>query len=288
MDQHAFRSVLHRRAGSRHVTDAELALAADGIFLGLRVKIIANLGAYLQAGMPAFVGNRGILAGCLSHARHSCRSTAVFTHTNPVRPYRGNGRPEAAYVIERLVDLAADQLAIDPAELRRRNYIPPDAMPFNTGLTFTYDCGDFERNMDYGARSRGCRGIRGAPSGGAQARQAPGIRHLQYDRAGRRPGFEGAEIRFDRSGTVTLLTGAITQGQGHETVFKQILCDRLGLDPREVHYVQGDTDKVAFGEGTAARADDLGGSAFHLAVEKIVTKAKRIAAQLLAVESGEI
>src|SRR5262249_8529314 len=124
---------------------------------GLRAHTIASIGAYLQTGMPAFTGNIGTLAGVYRTPAIHADVTAVFTHTNPVRPYRGNGRPEAAYVIERLVDLAADQLGIDPAdrapgiapaELRRKNYIPPEAMPFKTGLTFTYDSGEFEKSMD--------------------------------------------------------------------------------------------------------------------------------------------
>jgi carbon-monoxide dehydrogenase large subunit len=275
--------------GRDNVTEAELALDEDGTFLGLRVKTIANLGAYLQAGGQTFVGNLGTLAGVYRTAAIHAEVTAVFTHTNPVRPYRGNGRPEAAYVIERLVDLAADELAVDPVELRRRNIIPPEAMPFQTGLTFIYDCGAFERSMDMALDLADAAGFAARR---AEARRRGKLRGLGISNTIERaaaPGFEAAEIRFDRSGTATLLTGAITQGQGHETVFKQILCDRLGLDPREVHYVQGDTDKVAFGEGTGgSRTATLGGSAVHLAAEKIITKGKRIAAQLLAVDSGEI
>ena len=131
-----------------NVTDAELALDKDGNFVAMRVKTMASIGAYLQTGMPAFTGNIGTLAGVYRTPAIHADVTAVFTHTNPVRPYRGNGRPEAAYVIERLVDLAADELGIDPAELRRRNYIAPAAMPFKTGLTFTYDSGEFEKSMD--------------------------------------------------------------------------------------------------------------------------------------------
>src|SRR5277367_2580984 len=130
-----------------NVTHAELALDKDGTFLGFRAKIFAAIGAYLQVGMPAFTGNLGTLAGVYRTPASHVDVTAVFTHTQPVRPYRGNGRPEAAYIIERMVDLAADQTGIDPAELRRRNSIPPDAMPFRTGLTFTYDSGEFAKSM---------------------------------------------------------------------------------------------------------------------------------------------
>ncbi len=143
-----------------NVTDAELALAADGTFLGLRVKSHIAVGAYLQTGMPAAVGNLGTLAGVYRTPAIHVDVTGVFSHTNPIRPYRGNGRPEAAFVIERMVDLAADELGLDPAELRRRNNIPPAAMPFKTGLTFTYDSGAFRREHGDGAAPRRRRRLR--------------------------------------------------------------------------------------------------------------------------------
>ncbi len=267
-----------------NVTDAELALDRDGNFLALRVKTIANLGAYLQVGGQSFITNIGTLAGVYRTPALHADITAVFTHTNPVRPYRGNGRPEAAYVIERLVDLAADQLGLDPVELRRRNTIPPQAMPFRTGLTFTYDSGAFAQNMDMALEL--------ADFAGFAARRAQAHRHGKLRGIGisntiekaAAPSFEGAEIRFDRSGAVTLLSGTVTHGQGHETAFKQIVCDRLGLDPRDVQYLQGDTDQVFFGEGTGgSRSATIGGSAFLLATEKILVKAKALAAHLLKV-----
>ena len=131
-----------------NVTEAEMALDKDGMFLGFRAKIIAAIGAYLQVGMPAFTGNLGTMAGVYKTPASHIDVTAVYTHTQPVRPYRGNGRPEAGYVIERMVDLAADQLGIDPADIRQRNSIPPSAMPFKTSVTFTYDCGEFEKNLE--------------------------------------------------------------------------------------------------------------------------------------------
>src|SRR5207253_8388519 len=120
----------------------------DGHFLGLRVRTIAAVGAYPQAGSNAFVANLGTLAGVYRTPAVYADVTAVYTNTNPMRAYRGNGRPEAAYVIERLVDLAADELGIDPVELRRRNMIPPEALPFKSGLTFTSACGEFEKSLD--------------------------------------------------------------------------------------------------------------------------------------------
>ena len=275
--------------GRDNVTEAELALDRNGTFLALRVKSVAAVGAYLQMGMPAFTGNLGTLAGVYRTPAMHAEVTAVFTNTNPMRPYRGNGRPEAAHVIERMVDAAADELKIDPAELRRRNNIPSDVMPFKTGLTFTYDSGEFEKNMDMALALGDARGFAARR---AEAKKRGKLRGLgisnTIERAGA-PSFEGAEIRFDRSGAVTLFSGSVTQGQGHETVFKQLVCDRLGLDPNEVQYMQGDTDQVFFGEGTGgSRSATLAGSAFHVAVEKITEKAKAIAAHMLKVGVEDI
>ena len=275
--------------GRDNVTDAELALDSEGTFLALRVKTIANVGAYLQTAMPAFLGNLGSLAGVYRTPAIHADVTAVFTNTNPVRPYRGNGRPEAAYVIERMIDVAADEMGIDPAELRRRNTIPADAMPFKTGLTFTYDSGEFEKNMDLALRLAD---VAGFPMRRKEARARGKLRGLgmsnTIERAGA-PSFEGAEIRFDRSGTVTLLTGSVTQGQGHETVFKQIMCDRLGLDPADIQYLQGDTDQVFFGEGTGgSRSATLGGSAVDAATGKVIEKARAIAAFALKGDPAKV
>ena len=269
--------------------DAELRLDRDGNFLAARVKTIANLGAHLQTGGNVFTGNIGTLAGVYRTPALHADITAVFTHTNPVRPSRGNGRPEAAYVIERLIDLAADQLGLDPTELRRRNTIPPDAMPFEDRAHLHLRQRRVRQEHGHGARPRRRGGLRGAAPRGARARQAARHRHLQLDRKAAAPSFEGAEIRFDRSGAVTLLSGTITHGQGHETAFKQIVCDRLGLDPYGVEYVQGDTDKVFFGEGTGgSRSGAIGGSAFLLATDKILAKARAIAAHLLEVPVDDV
>jgi len=272
-----------------NVTEAELALDKDGTFLGFRARIIAAIGAYMQVGMPAFTGNLGTLAGVYRTPASHIDVTGVFTHTQPVRPYRGNGRPEAGYVIERMVDLAADQLGIDPAELRRRNTIPPSAMPFKTSVTFTYDCGEFEKNMDLALRAADKKGFEARR---ARARKNGKLRGLGFSNTIERSaaaGLEGAEIRFDRTGSVSIFSGSINQGQGHETAFKQIVCDRLGLDPNEVTYIQGDTDQVFFAEGTGgSRSATFSGSAFTLAADKVETKAKAIAAHMLNVDVGEI
>jgi carbon-monoxide dehydrogenase large subunit len=272
-----------------HVTEAELALDKDGHFLGFRVKTLAAIGAYLQQAMPAFVLNAGTLAGTYRTPAIHVDIRAVFTNTNPVRPYRGNGRPEFAFVIERMVDIAADDLGIDPAELRRRNYVPSSAMPFKTALTFTWDSGAFEKNMDLALELADYKGFKARK---AEARKRGKLLGIGISNTIERAGaasLEGAEVRFDRSGTVTLFSGSNSQGQGHETVFKQIVCDRLGLDPMQAQYIQGDTDAVPFGEGTGgSRSSSMAGNAFHLATEKVVAKAKKIAAHMLKVDESDL
>jgi carbon-monoxide dehydrogenase large subunit len=272
-----------------NVTEAELALDHDGRFLGLRVRTIAAVGAYPQAGSNAFVANLGTLAGVYRTPSVRAEVTAVYTNTNPVRAYRGNGRPEAAYVIERMVDEAAAELGIDPIELRRRNTIPPEAMPFKSGLTFTYDCGEFAKNLDLALHLADFAGFEARRAEAKSRGKLRGIGISNTIERAAAGGFEAAEVRFDKSGTATLLSGSITQGMGHETVYKQLLCDRLGMHPDQVHYVQGDTDKVAIGEGTGgSRSAALGGSAVMLATEKIVVKARAIAAHLLGAPVDEV
>ncbi len=272
-----------------NVTEAELALDKDGTFLGFRVKTIAAIGAYLQNNMPAFILNAGTLAGCYRTPAMYVDITGVYTNTNPVRPYRGNGRPEAGYVIERMVDLAANELKIDPAELRRRNYVAPSQMPFKTGLTFTYDCGEFEKNMDL---ALGLADIKGFKRRRDELRKRGKLRGLGISNTIERAaagGTEGAEVRFDRNGSVTLFSGSVTAGQGHETVFKQLVCDRLGLHPNEVRYVQGDTDEVFYGEGTGgSRTSTMSSAAFTMATDKVIEKAKAIAAHALKIEAGDV
>jgi carbon-monoxide dehydrogenase large subunit len=272
-----------------NVTEAELALDKDGTFLGFRVKTIAAIGAYLQNNMPAFILNAGTLAGCYRTPAMYVDITGVYTNTNPVRPYRGNGRPEAGYVIERMVDLAADELKIDPAELRRRNYVAPNQMPFKTGLTFTYDCGEFEKNMDFALELAEVKGFKQRRDESRKRGKLRGFGISNTIERAAAGGTEGAEVRFDRSGSVTLFSGSVTAGQGHETVFKQLVCDRLGLHPDEVRYVQGDTDEVFYGEGTGgSRTSTMSSAAFLMATDKVIEKAKVIAAHALKVEPSDV
>jgi aerobic carbon-monoxide dehydrogenase large subunit len=272
-----------------NVTEAELALDKNGAFLGFRVKTIAAIGAYLQNNMPAFILNAGTLAGVYRTPAMHVDITGVFTNTNPVRPYRGNGRPEAGYIIERMVDLAADELGLDPAELRRRNYISPQQMPFKTGLTFTYDCGEFEKNMDLALELADFKGFKRRRDESRRRGKLRGFGMSNTIERAAAGGTEGAEVRFDRGGTVTLFSGSVTAGQGHETVFKQLVCDRLGLHPDEVRYVQGDTDEVFYGEGTGgSRTSTMSSAAFTMATDKVIEKAKALAAHALKVDAADV
>jgi carbon-monoxide dehydrogenase large subunit len=275
--------------GRDNVTEAELALDSDGHFLALRVKTAAAIGAYLQNNMPAFFLNAGTLAGTYRTPAIYVEATGVFSNTNPVRPYRGNGRPEAAFIIERMVELAARELNIDSTELRRRNYVKPSEMPFKTGLTFTYDCGEFEKNMDLAMQLADFSGFDKRRKESRKRGRLRGIGLSNTIERAAAPGTEGAEVRFDRSGGVTLFAGSNSQGQGHETVFKQIVADRLGIHPDEIHYVQGDTDQVFYGEGTGgSRSATMGGSAFARASEKVIEKATAIAAHALKVDLADV
>jgi aerobic carbon-monoxide dehydrogenase large subunit len=272
-----------------NVTDAELALDKDGNFLGFRAKIIAAIGAYMQVGMPAFTGNLGTLAGVYKTPASHVDVSAVFTHTQPVRPYRGNGRPEAGYIIERMVDLAADELGVDAADLRRRNTIPTSAMPFKTSVTFTYDCGEFQKNMDLALEAADKKGFEARRAKSKKNGKLRGFGFSNTIERSAAPGLEGAEIRFDRTGSVSIFSGSINQGQGHETAFKQVVCDRLGLDPNEVTYIQGDTDQVFFSEGTGgSRSAAFSSSAFTLAADKVEAKGKAIAAKMLKLDLDDI
>jgi len=275
--------------GRDNVTDAELALDGESRFLALRVKTAAAIGAYLQNNMPAFFLNAGTLAGTYRTPAIYVEATGVFTNTNPVRPYRGNGRPEAAFVIERMVELAARELKMDGTELRRRNYIKPSEMPFKTGLTFTYDCGEFERNMDLAMELADFAGFEKRRKEARKRGKLLGIGLSNTIERAAAPGTEGAEVRLDRAGGVTLFAGSNSQGQGHETVFKQIVSDRLGIHPDEIRYVQGDTDQVFYGEGTGgSRSATMGGSAFARATDKVVEKATAIVAHALKVDVSDV
>ncbi|HET9108305.1 MAG TPA: xanthine dehydrogenase family protein molybdopterin-binding subunit [Steroidobacteraceae bacterium] len=285
--------------GRDHVTTAELALDADGKFLALRVDTIANMGAYLStfASCIPTILHATLLAGQYATPHIHCQVRAVFTNTAPVDAYRGAGRPEATYLLERIVELAARELGIDPAELRRRNFIR--AFPYATPVGLTYDTGDYEATLD---RALELADVAGFPAR-RRASEARGLRRgLGYacyieacgiapsniaGKLGARAGlFEAAELRVHPTGKVTVFTGSHSHGQGHETTFAQVVADRLGIALEDVDIEHGDTGKVLFGMGTyGSRSLAVGGSAIVKAVDKVIAKGRKIAAHLL--EAGE-
>jgi aerobic carbon-monoxide dehydrogenase large subunit len=277
-------SDFHARDNVSHVT---LALDAGGNFLALKVATTVNLGATLaMMGIHCGTGNLGGLAGTYRTPHILATVTGVFSNTNPTAPYRGAGRPEASYAIERVIDIAARKLGVDRAELRRRNLIPEEAMPFKTGLVFTYDSGEFEKNLDAALAMADWAGFE-TRRAAAQARgklRGIGIASVIEIAGGPadRPMEEGAEIRFDAGGNVLVLVGSHSHGQGLETAFAQVVNHALGIPPERVRVVCGDTDQVYHGKGTfGSRSAMAGSTALVHAAARIVDKAKAIAAHLL-------
>jgi len=274
-------------AGRDNVSTVELALDRDGTFLALRIAVTLNVGAYLT---PRSAGpgtnNVGGVAGVYRTPAIHHETTGVYTHTTPTGPYRGAGRPEATYAIERVIDVAARELGMDPVELRRRNLIPSSAMPFKTGLVFTYDCGDFARGMDMALSLADHAGF---AKRRAQARERGKLRGLGIANAIEVAGGpytavnpDIAQIRVNPDGSVTLFAGSTTMGQGNDTAFTQIIADRLGVPPTRVQVLSGDTDALGSGRGNGGSgALTVGGSAVLRATEKIIERGRRIAAQLL-------
>ena len=273
------------------VIDTELALDRDGKFLALRTLHLPAIGAYNTSErniMPTIVA-LGCLANTYTTGAVHARVVGVLTNTMMLAFYRGGGRPEPLYVIETIVDKAARELGIDPAELRRRNTVTADAMPYTTPLRITYDCGDFLKNLE-DCKERA--GYDGVAERRAAARErgkllGVGVATAVAPSAGR--SFEHAEIRFDPSGGVTLLTGSMDHGQGHATTFKQVLTEKLGIDSDLIRYRYGDTDVVTMGVGTfGSRSAVLCGSAITLAADKIIEKGRKIAAHFLETAVDDI
>ena len=276
--------------GRDHVTDAALALDADGRFLGFRCRTLAAMGAYLSKnGANPPVGNAGGLAGVYVIPAMFAEIVGVYSNTMSTAPYRGAGRPEASYVIERMIDIAAAELGIDPVALRRRNIIPPDALPYKTALTFTYDCGEFEAVMDQALELADYKGFEARRAEAAKRGRLRGLGLSLTIEQSAGPQIETAQIRFDPSGTVTLLMGTNDQGQGHDVTYRQILSQALGIDSDDIRLVDGDTDKVSFGRGTfGSRSAAIGGTALLKAADKIVEKGRRLAAHALEAAIDDI
>ena len=273
------------------VSEAELALDAQGRFLALRVRTVANVGAYVSSdrNLLATFMNVATLVGVYTIPTAHVHVTCVLANVNPTAPYRGAGRPESTYVIERLIDDAARELGRDRVELRRINLIPPSAMPYRTAFKLTYDSGRFEESMDRAVRLADVAGFAVRRAASRERGRLRGLAVVNAIERAASPQPEFAEIRFDASGGATVLMGTKSQGQGHETTFKQVLHERLGLEPDAVRYIDGDTDRVAFGTGTmGSRSTVVGGSALWLAADKVIAKGKKIAAHLLEAAEADL
>ncbi len=290
--------------GRGHQTHAELALDAQGHFLALRVDTVANIGAYVStfgAGIPSAIYS-ALLAGVYRTRAITVRSTGVFTNTVPTDAYRGAGRPEACFVLERLADEAARALGMDRAEIRRRNLIPVEAMPYKTPIGPTYDCGNFPKVFSRLLEVADYKGFAKRQSAAARKHKPRGFGIACYVESsgvapsrmaaalGARVGFfEAAQIRVQQDGSVQALVGTHNHGQGHATTFAQIIASRLGVPMANVEIIEGDTDQVPYGSGTfGSRSIAVGGSALDRAALKVIEKAKTIAAHLLEASSGDI
>ncbi len=290
--------------GRDHHTVAELGLDKDGNILALRVKTIANLGAYLSTfagGVPTWLYGT-LLTGQYKTKHIYVQTTGVFTNTTPVDAYRGAGRPEATFVVERLVETAAHELNMDPAELRRKNFIPSDAFPYQTPVVMTYDSGNYEAALDKALKILDYKKWRDEQAKARNQGRLIGIGFSSYIEAcgiapskvagaiGARAGlFEAASIRVHPTGKVTVYTGSHAHGQGHETTFAQIVADGLGISIDDVEVVHGDTAQIPFGMGTyGSRSVAVGGSAIYQALEKIKAKARKIAAHKLEASEDDI
>ena len=290
--------------GRDHVTKVELALDGNGKFQALRETTLANMGAYLSTFAPCVPTylHGTLLAGQYSTPAIYSGVKAVFTNTVPVDAYRGAGRPEATYLLERIVQVAADELGIDAAEIRRRNFIQPDEFPYQTPVALVYDTGNYEASMGKALAASDYDGFAGRKEASRRAGKLRGIGIASYIEAcgiapsniagalGARAGlYEAATIRVNPTGSVSVLTGSHSHGQGHETTFAQVVSDKLGIDFDSVDVVHGDTDKIPFGMGTyGSRSIAVGGAAIVKAIDKIVAKGKKIAAHLLETSESDI
>jgi len=288
--------------GRDHVTHAELALDKDGKFLALKAETTANLGAYLStfASCIPTILHATLLAGQYTTPMIYCQVQAVFTNTTPVDAYRGAGRPEATYLLERIVELAAREMKIHPAELRRRNFIR--SFPYATPVGLTYDTGDYEATLNRVMEIADVKNFQARKDASAKNGLLRGIGYSCYIEAcgiapsniagalGARAGlFEAGEVRVHPTGKVTIFTGSHSHGQGHETTFAQVVADRLGIGLDDVDIQHGDTGKILFGMGTyGSRSLAVGGTAIIKAVDKVIAKGKKIAAHLLEASDTDI
>ncbi len=285
-----------------HVTTAEMALDEKGKILGLRVKTLANVGGYMNlfaSSVPTYL-YATLLSGQYNIQNIYAEVDAIYTTTTPVDAYRGAGRPEATFVVERLMEVSAREMGIDPATLRKRNFIK--SFPHQTPVIMAYDAGDFDAVINKALEIADYKGFGKRKRESAKKGKLRGIGFSNYIEAcGIAPSqavgslgagvglWESAEVRVNPVGTVEILTGAHTHGQGHETTFAQLVVDRLGIPFENVSIVHGDTDKVQFGMGTyGSRSGPVGMSAISKALDKVIDKGKKIAAHLLEAAEADI
>ena len=288
--------------GRDHVTHAEMAFDADGKVTALKVKTIANLGAYMStfsSSVPTYLYGT-LLSGQYEIPAIYCEVDAVYTNTVPVDAYRGAGRPEATFVVERLIEVAAREMGVDPADLRKKNFIKK--FPHQTPVIMNYDAGDYHASLKKAMEIADYAGFGKRKRKSARHGKLRGVGFSTYIEAcGIAPSqavgslgcgvglWESAEVRVNPTGSVELLTGCHQHGQGHETTFAQVICDRLGIPIDNISVVHGDTDKVQFGMGTyGSRSGAVGISAIVKALDKIETKAKKVAAHMLEAAEGDI
>jgi aerobic carbon-monoxide dehydrogenase large subunit len=276
--------LLSDEQGRGSVVETELALDRDGRFLALRAQWKAAIGAYFSTDRPTIPLTIGL--GCLVNtyampAVHA-QVTAVLTNMMTTAPYRGGSRPEPIYVIETIIDKAAHELGIEPVELRRRNTIPAAAMPFTTALQQTYDSGDFVENLDDCLALADYDRVAERRAAAKQRGKLLGVGVATAVAASGGRDYEHAEIRFDPSGAVVLMTGSMDHGQGHGTTFKQVLSEKLGIDADLIRYRYGDSDLVTMGIGTfGSRSAQLAGSAIVVAADRLIDKGSKIAAHMM-------
>jgi aerobic carbon-monoxide dehydrogenase large subunit len=287
------------------VENVELAAKKDGTILGLRIRTVANVGAYLQAfapGIPTIL-HAFIIPGPYRIPAFDVEVRGAYTNTTPVDAYRGAGRPEATYAMERAIDLLADELKMDPAELRRKNFIPPDAFPFTTVTTLQYDSGNYGPALDRALAIADYKGFEKRRAEAKARNKLRGIGISSYvEICGLAPskansalgvgwgGYESARIRVHATGTVQVFTGTSPHGQGHETSWSQIAADALGISPNDIEVRHGDTlESPGMGVGTfGSRSLAVGGIAVHKAAERVREKVVQIGAHLLEASPGDV
>ena len=277
--------------GRDNIGDVELALDERGKFLAIRMHMLASIGAYIASDRQLLTpfGQIITLTGVYDIPSAHVTIDAVLSNTNPTAPYRGAGRPEAIYLMERLVEAAAHETGIDPIELRRRNIIRPDQMPYKAALGQVYDSGTFAHNMDMALTAGDFSGFPARLAASRARGKLRGIALANAIEQAAGPVPEYAEVRFQPSGSALLLMGTKNHGQGHETMYKQILHEKLGTAAHEIRFIDGDTDRVAFGMGSnGSRSMVTGGTALAMAAEKLIEKGKKLAAHMLEAAETDI